>query len=79
MDPRFDAMGMKQTETLGGRAGLAWLVQLEPQHFREPSKSLSVVRIARSCRKLTAHIRKSVFDPWSPFARHRLKQAAASS
>jgi hypothetical protein len=51
----------------------------KPRTRANPAKSLSVVRIASFRRMLTAQIRKSVFDPWSPFARHRLKHVAASS
>jgi hypothetical protein len=50
-----------------------------PRTPAKPAKSLSVVRMANLRRMLTAQIKKSVLDPWSPFARQRLKHVAASS
>lgn len=40
-------------------------------------KFLSVVKIANRWRAATAQIKKSVFEPWIPLPRHRLKNRAA--
>ena len=48
--------------------------QLSPPVMKARRPSTSVVRIGISRRAATAQIKKSVFDPWMPFARHRLKK-----
>jgi hypothetical protein len=45
----------------------------------KPWKSSSVVKIGILRLSATAQSKKSVLDPWIPFARQRLKQLAASS